>query len=336
MQARKNLGRSKVLGRHTLMRAVVWLCGAILVTVSLGVPVRADPSVSDIEKQIEQGWNKLEPLIEDYNQVHGQLEEKRVMVAELAAKLEPLQAKIDRALEQVGKYASELYKGQDAATLNALVSGNPSELTSQLELLDRLASRQRADIASLETARDQYAEAKRPLDALLKTLAAQDADLAARKKSIDSQIANLQSLRHKVYGNNGEGGSLQPVVCPYDFLDTPGTHAAKKACSLIGKPYIWADAGPDGYDCSGLTLAAWATQGVHLRHFTGWQWVDNRPISRSQLRPGDLVFFFSDHHHVALYVGGGWIVQAPHVGDVVRMSRMDNSMPISGYRRVVG
>jgi cell wall-associated NlpC family hydrolase len=94
-----------------------------------------------------------------------------------------------------------------------------------------------------------------------------------------------------------------------------------------------AAAGPNGYDCSGLTLTAWAAAGLGLRHYTKWQWQDSRPISRAQLQPGDLVFFYSDLHHVGIYVGGGTIVHAPHSGDHVRMAPIDRGMPIAGYRR---
>src|SRR5439155_1555697 len=83
-----------------------------------------------------------------------------------------------------------------------------------------------------------------------------------------------------------------------------GSIVAKKACDAIGKPYIWAAAGPNGYDCSGLALAAWGSVGVTLGHYTGWQWLAGTPVTRDELRPGDLVFYFRDLHHVAIYVGG--------------------------------
>jgi cell wall-associated NlpC family hydrolase len=124
------------------------------------------------------------------------------------------------------------------------------------------------------------------------------------------------------------------ATCPVEYNGDKGSIAAKKACSLIGKPYIWASAGPRGYDCSGLTLAAWATVGVTLGHFTGWQWNETKPVSRANLRPGDLVFFFADRHHMGIYVGGGWMVHAPTTGDFVRMAKIDSPyLPIAGYRR---
>ena len=70
---------------------------------------------------------------------------------------------------------------------------------------------------------------------------------------------------------------------------------------------------------------------MSLRHYTKWQWEDTKSVSRAQLRPGDLVFFYPPSlHHVGKYVGGGWMVHAPHTGDVVGMAKID-TMPIAGY-----
>ncbi len=95
---------------------------------------------------------------------------------------------------------------------------------------------------------------------------------------------------------------------------------------------MWAANGPDSFDCSGLTQYAWASAGVQLDHYTGSQWTAGVAVSRANLRTGDLVFFYSDHHHMGIYVGNGLIVHVPHTGDVVRMAQLAN-MPYSGARR---
>ncbi|MDZ5493365.1 C40 family peptidase [Micromonospora sicca] len=81
-----------------------------------------------------------------------------------------------------------------------------------------------------------------------------------------------------------------------------------------------------------VSTVAWAAAGVQLAHYTGDQWTAGVAVSRDNLRTGDLVFFYSDHHHVGIYVGNGLIVHAPHTGDVVRMAQM-SYMPYSGARR---
>jgi cell wall-associated NlpC family hydrolase len=92
------------------------------------------------------------------------------------------------------------------------------------------------------------------------------------------------------------------------------------ARAQLGKPYRYGSAGPSSYDCSGLAKAAWAKAGVALAHYTGAQWDEGVHIARANLRPGDLVFFGSDVHHVGIYIGNGQMIEAPHTGLDVRIA----------------
>jgi peptidoglycan DL-endopeptidase CwlO len=94
--------------------------------------------------------------------------------------------------------------------------------------------------------------------------------------------------------------------------------AIAEAQRQLGKPYAWGAAGPNAFDCSGLTAWAWRAGGVSLPHFSGAQYSSTTHISMSAIQPGDLIFYESPDQHVALYVGGGQIIHAPHAGDVVR------------------
>jgi peptidoglycan DL-endopeptidase CwlO len=297
-------------------------------------PSYAGPSVGEIEKQIDAAYNKLEPVIEDYNRVHSDLAANKKKADALEAKLEPLELQAQTALSRLQPLTQRVYELGPNSMVTLLFSTEGSgALLNQLAMFDAIADQQREDIASVVAARDKYEKAKVQLDALVSTLQAQNADLATKKASIEKQIDSLQKLRLKVYGTSGPIGNLRPVPCPYTYITGAGGVAAKAACSEIGKPYVWAADGPSSFDCSGLTLYAWAKAGVTLRHYTKWQWEDTKPITRSQLRPGDLVFFYPPSlHHVGLYVGSGWMVHAPHTGDVVRMAKID-TMPIAGYRR---
>ena len=112
--------------------------------------------------------------------------------------------------------------------------------------------------------------------------------------------------------------------------------ALRFAYAQLGKPYIWGGAGPYGYDCSGLVLAAWRAAGVRLPHSATAQLHAATAITRSQLRPGDLVFYYGSWSfvdHVAIYVGDGRVLQAPHPGSFVRIVPMD-SMPVVGFGRL--
>src|SRR2546423_1283319 len=94
--------------------------------------------------------------------------------------------------------------------------------------------------------------------------------------------------------------------------------AVAEAGRQVGKPYEWAGAGPDSFDCSGLTMWAWRAAGVQLSHSAEYQFSETHRVELTDLRPGDLVFFGDPIHHVGIYVGGATMIEAPHTGEVVR------------------
>ncbi|MPZ60065.1 MAG: peptidoglycan DD-metalloendopeptidase family protein [Propionibacteriales bacterium] len=103
--------------------------------------------------------------------------------------------------------------------------------------------------------------------------------------------------------------------------------AVQFALGQLGDPYVWAAEGPDTWDCSGLTMAAWGAAGRALPHYSAAQYLATTPIARDQLRPGDLVFWAESGappgiYHVALYLGDGQVVHAPRPGEVVRIESM--------------
>jgi cell wall-associated NlpC family hydrolase len=119
---------------------------------------------------------------------------------------------------------------------------------------------------------------------------------------------------------------------------TAPTWAAKvavwTALAQRGDPYVWGGDGPSSFDCSGLTQYSWGKAGVYLPHSSRMQSTTGKAVSKSSLRPGDLVFFYSPVSHVALYVGAGYIVHAPGSGDVVRMTKLAYMPSYAGARRV--
>ncbi|WP_344336442.1 C40 family peptidase, partial [Streptomyces globosus] len=114
-----------------------------------------------------------------------------------------------------------------------------------------------------------------------------------------------------------------------------GSRAARAvavAYGAVGKPYVWGATGPGAYDCSGLTQAAWRAAGVSLPRTTYTQINAGRRVSRGELAPGDLVFFYSGVTHVGLYIGNGQMIHAPRPGSTVRVAPID-SMPWAGASR---
>jgi len=121
-----------------------------------------------------------------------------------------------------------------------------------------------------------------------------------------------------------------------------GDIAANWALTQLGKPYQWGAAGPATYDCSGLTMVAWAHAGVQLLHYTGYQWQEGPHVPLNQLRRGDLLFFATNTadpstiHHVGIYIGSGMMVDAPFTGAFVRIDSMYQPGGLIGAVRPAG
>ena len=118
-----------------------------------------------------------------------------------------------------------------------------------------------------------------------------------------------------------------------------GNIAADWALSQIGRPYQWGGAGPYTYDCSGLTMVAWAHAGVALLHCAGDQWVEGVHVPLDSPQRGDLLFYATNNsdpatiHHVGIYIGGGDMVDAPYTGVDVRIDSIDApGVPIGAVR----
>ncbi|WP_328943014.1 NlpC/P60 family protein [Streptomyces sp. NBC_00250] len=129
--------------------------------------------------------------------------------------------------------------------------------------------------------------------------------------------------------DRSSGGDRGPVTAP----NARAAQAVSFAHAQLGKPYVWGATGPSAYDCSGLTQAAWRAAGVSLPRTTYTQINAGRRVSRSQLAPGDLIFFYSGISHVGLYIGGGQMIHAPRPGAPVRVAPIDE-MPFAGATRV--
>jgi cell wall-associated NlpC family hydrolase len=304
--------------------AVASLLASLTLVVAL--PSGAAQASPDPQAQIDALWDQLEPLIEQYNGVHTKLLADQAKAAELQKQLDPLVTQVDLASSRVGAISAQLYMQGPLAGMNAMLSGGPTEAVDRLGSLNALAHGQQVTIENVAGLVKNYQDQKKPLDELIAQEKAMDADLAARKAQIQGLVAALQKL---ISNSAVNIAVLKPTSCPVVPGSGKGQTAVSFACSQIGKPYKWGEDGPSGYDCSGLTKASWAKAGVTLAHYTYDQWTHVKRVSSPAV--GDLVFYFSDVHHVAIYAGGGWVVHAPHPGDHVRMAKMASIGTVKGY-----
>lgn len=193
-----------------------------------------------------------------------------------------------------------------------------SQIESQIAQQHRLLSSIKGEIARI-----QAAQAVRQLQ----MVAEAQARLALQHRAAQQQAADtVVGVSATVVGVSAATLTADIVLAP------PPTHTGVVgvALSQLGTPYVWAGSAPGGFDCSGLVMWAYAQVGVGLPHSTYAQWGSGVAISRDQLQPGDLVFF-DGLGHVGIYIGGGQFVHAPHSGDVVKISSLDESWYASTY-----
>jgi cell wall-associated NlpC family hydrolase len=294
----------------------------------------AAPSPGQLEAQINAAWNQVEPLIEQWNAVHDKLQVQQTKVAQLKAKIQPLAVKVELARARVGAVSARMYMQGPGSALSALMtSGKLSTFVDQLTILNQLAIQQTSAVADARALKDQYDAQEAPIDQLVTTLSQQQAALAAKRDAINAQIAQLNKLRLAAYGTSTATGKYRPAACPATYDGSPGARAARWACTQAGKPYRWGTNGPSTFDCSGLTQQAWLNgANVSLPHNAAGQKQVTTRVSAANLRIGDLIFYYADVHHVAIFVGNGWVMAAPSTGDYVRMKPI-NSSPINSYGR---
>jgi peptidoglycan DL-endopeptidase CwlO len=323
---------------------------AILGVLGSGVPAQAKPSAAELKKEIAALNDQIEQNAEQFNGATVKLQADQAQSAALAKQILPLQLQATIADQQLGTIAANLYmSGSQSHTFEVLLNTSSTQtLLDELGALNEMARGQKFEIDNATDQVKGYQDKKTAQDALVLKDKALVTSLAATKKTVNAKLASLQKLQDEAGGGSSGGRSytksqLMPYACPRTAGSGKGATAVKKACSLIWQPskspawtmYKWATEGPSTYDCSGFTLTAWKAAGVTLEHFTGDQWTESNgrkwtSSSKSQLEVGDLIFYYSDHHHVAIYIGDGWIAQAATTGEPLKESSMGSP---SGWGR---
>jgi cell wall-associated NlpC family hydrolase len=242
---------------------------------------------------------------------------------------------------KVAQIAAESYKygGLDPAVALAGAQ-NPQALLDQSATLNYFTAQNSNQVRDLFQVLQASTRAQK---------AAQDRanQVESLGQASQQKLKSIQTALKKVKGKLGQsaGGQAVPNVAS-GGASAKAMGAVRAALARLGTPYSWGGgsaSGPTygvaqganikGFDCSGLTLYAYAQVGISLPHFTGDQYNVGVHVTRAQLRPGDLVFFHADLHHMGLYIGGGKFVHAPQTGDVVKISPLAD-FPYAGAARV--
>ncbi|MGW7818908.1 NlpC/P60 family protein [Streptomyces puniciscabiei] len=220
--------------------------------------------------------------------------------------------------DYIGEQAATMKKRREAAeSLQTLTDSQHDlqtakatvqrKLASARELLSQLTAQEKARLAAIE--REKQQEAARKAAELAKQQAAQQQAGSSSSSSTGSGSGSASGSGSTGSGSTGSTSSS---------YDTKAEKAIAFARAQIGKPYVWGATGPDSYDCSGLTQAAWKAAGVTLPRTTYDQVNAGATVSLADARPGDLIFFYDDISHVGVYIGNGMMIHAPKPGAYVR------------------
>lgn len=312
--------------RSSLIRASLTVGVIVALTLATVGSVRAAPTTTlpqNPQRQLANLQSRMQQATEAYNVARIELRASQLKVAGLYQQMVAQQEEVHALQKQIDLMGAAVYRSGNLNEFNSLFSSaGPAALLDQLSTLQHLSKQQRGQLNAL-------AVAQRKLDAQRATAANEltvqtkrEATLRANKTAIEADLRKARSLAAAASAMAERASRARPRSSLSKFSLSPGSGraaiAVRFARSQIGKPYGWGDSGPGSYDCSGLTMRAWGAAGVSLPHSSRMQYGASPKVSRSQLRSGDLVFFYSPISHVAIYVGGNTAIGAPHSGDVVR------------------
>ncbi|MET7936537.1 NlpC/P60 family protein [Streptomyces sp. NPDC005322] len=327
--------------------ALLALTGAASATL-LGGTGCADPrpapaTLAQVKAKVDRYQREAEEATEKFNGAKSTAAKAREAYEDLRDEAARRTARLNTARNALGAFATAQYRtGTVAPTLQLALSSSPDQYLRRASLADRAGDRQAATIASighqekklrtlrgkaadrLHELRDCQAAAARHRQAVQKKLAAADRLLDRLTRE---QRQRLEARDTRPAHPAARATKQHPAPA-----STRAARAVSFAYAALGKPYIWGATGPHGYDCSGLTQAAWRAAGVSLPRTTYTQINAGHRISRTELAPGDLVFFYSGISHVGLYVGNGRMIHAPHPGAPVRLASLTD-MPFAGAAR---
>lgn len=335
------------------LAAVLAVAGTVALTTQAAY---ADPplSVEEAKTQVAELETEAAAIDQEYVGVEQSLAQAGAKLKLKQADVRAQESKVQRLRLQVSQVALAQFQNRhlDAAA-KVLLSEDTEELLSQLSTIEKVSENQNAVLQDLQEEQAKLVELEHSTETETARLQQEQAELAKLRTASDGKIAEAQAVLARLTAEERQliateeqkardeaqaaaegtvGGAAGVPLGSASAGSGRGAQALAFARTQLGKPYRYASAGPNAYDCSGLTYAAWRTVGVSLPRTSQTQLGVGRAVSRAELQLGDLVFFYSDISHVGLYAGNGQIIHSPRPGRSVEYAAID-SMPFAGARR---
>jgi cell wall-associated NlpC family hydrolase len=327
-------------GRKRIAAISAALISLLIALVGVGLVVatpsaNAKPDLETVKKQVEKYDHEAEQASERFNDARVKLETTRTKLDALNADLTRQEQVVDQMRQQVATMVVDQYQGDALSTTSQVVlSSNPDAFLDNLNAVSAYNTQRAQVMKQFGTQLDRLklrkaavqAEAAR-LQKLQDTMAAEKARIDEKAAKAKAALDDLEAEARAKILSGGWTGTLPNVQA-----SGRAAAAVRFAMAQVGKAYVYGAAGPNAYDCSGLTMRAWGAAGVGLPHSSSAQQGSGTRVSESELRPGDLVFYYSPVSHVGMYIGHGLIVNALNPGAGVRVSGL-HSMPYAGAVR---
>jgi cell wall-associated NlpC family hydrolase len=325
-----------------LIGATAALTVSVLPGTASAVPDRAT-SPEQAMQLVTEADHELEVVSEQLNDAKVALERQQAAAAAAEQAAAEAQQRLDALDGQIRQVARSAYTGDTFTELDMmLTSGSAEEFMDQLGTLDAIAGHtndlvteislvSEAAAVAKETADKAAAEAQSTVD----SIAAKQADLEKQVAEYKRQYATLTAPQQEQIATVRAGvATVAPsgVIAPSSAAQA----AVDTALAQVGDPYVWGASGPNAFDCSGLTQYAYSAAGVSLPHSSRGQSGMGQAVSRDQLQPGDLLFYYSPTSHVAMYVGNGKMVHASTSGKPVMVVNFDSMSGFTHARRIAG
>jgi len=351
-------------------RALLVVLTGLLVMALLPRSAYADPAVTaaGAQDQLQALADKAEILVEQFDAAQDKLAAAQHEVTADRAAIVVAQQGLDSAQVQVDVIAAAAYKsgGLDGVE-SVLTATNPQVALQGADTIERLAVSQGRDLDRAEAARNRLVQTQTTAAQAMAGVQALQASLKAQQKTIDALVGKQQSVlkaadaaaaaaasravsatrtsrtlsrealpsvatRKVTAAVPAAAPAAAPAVVPAS-ADGRAAAALRYAYAQLGKAYRYGAAGAQTFDCSGLTMRAWAAAGVSLGHNAAGQYGSTKHVARNALQPGDLVYFGRPIHHVGIYIGGGQFIEAPYTGADVRISNLGNRHDYAGASR---
>jgi cell wall-associated NlpC family hydrolase len=308
-----------------------------------------EADLAALKSQLASMSTDAEIADQAYDQALDQLQQITGRVDAATSELASAQAAYDMQAEILGERASSIYKDGTLSGVEVLLNSKSfGDFVARVKFLNTVGLADAQTANSLRAQRELLDQQLTTLKASQEQAQAAEFQLKARKIEMELRVqerqqtlANAETDLQTMLNSEASRRQTQETALMADVL--AGANKAgivvqagspvETALAYHGVPYVWGGATPSGFDCSGLVMYTFAQHGVTLPHYSGSQFQMGLPIDLSAIQPNDVVFFGNPVHHVGIYCGGGYFIEAPYTGSYVRITKLSTRNDIAGVRR---